>query len=72
MSLKKFDLNPVCIPYGLPSEDLKTLGNYQPSELFGEIKCFNVPPYSLTIDKDKVKEINLDPPDNKLFYIEST
>lgn len=70
MSLKKSDLNPVFIPYGLPSEDLETLGNYQPSELFGEIKCFNVPPYSLTVDKDKVKEINLDPPDNKLFYME--
>jgi len=71
MSLKKFDLNPVFVPYGLPLENLETLGNYQPSELFGEIKGFAVPPYSLTVDKDKVPEINLDPPDGKILnYID--
>ena len=25
---------------------------------------------ALTVDKDKVKEMNLKPPDNKLFYME--
>ena len=71
MSLKRYDLNPVFVPYDLSLEDLETLGNYQPSELFGEIKCFTIPPYCLTVDKDKVKEINLDPPDGKILnYID--
>ena len=75
MSLKRFDLNPVFVSYDLHSEDIETLGNYQPSELFGEIKGFAVPPYNLAVDKDKVSEINLDPPDGKIlnyidFYIE--
>lgn len=44
--MNKNKLNPIFVPYYLSLEDLETLGNYQPSELFGEIKCFNVPPYS--------------------------
>ncbi len=68
--MNKNNLNPVVVPYDLSLEDLETLGNYQSSKLFGEIKCFNIPPYSLTVDKDKVPEINLDPPDkDKLFYM---
>ena len=78
MSLNKFDLNPIFVPYDLPIENIETLGNYQknrcnyqPSELFGEIKGFNIPPYSLTVDKDKVPEMNLEAPDkDKLFYID--
>ena len=71
------NINPVFVPYDLPLEDLEILGNYQPAELFGEIKGFAVPPYSLTVDKDKVPEINLDPPDGKIlnyidFNIENT
>lgn len=58
MSIKRCDLNPVFVPYDLPIEDIETLENYQSSELFGEIKC--IPPYILSIDKDKVPEINLD------------
>lgn len=65
------NLNPVFVPYDLPIEDIETLGNYQPCELFDEIKCFRIPPYSLTIDKDKVTEINLKEPDgDKFFYID--
>ena len=71
MSIKRCNLNPVFVPYDLPIEDIETLGNYQPSELFGEIKGFTVPPYTLTVDKDKVPEINLDPPDGKILnYID--
>lgn len=71
MSIKKVDLNPVFVPYDLPIEDIETLGNYQSSELFGEIKCYNFPPYSLLVDKDKVPEVNLDPPDGKILnYID--
>ena len=48
-----------------------TEDNYQPKKLFGEIKVFNVPPYSLLVDKNKVNEINLDPPSsNKLFWMD--
>lgn len=36
---------------------------------FGEIKC--TPPYILSVDKDKVSEINLDSPDGKILnYID--
>ena len=63
--IKKNNLNPVFAPYKLSIEDIETLGE------FGEIKCFSIPPYSLTVDKDKVPEINLEPPDkDKLFYID--
>ena len=65
MSIKRCDLNPVFVPYDLPIEDIETLGNYQSSELFGEIKC--IPPYILSVDKDKVPEINLDSPDGKIL-----
>lgn len=69
--MNKNNLNPVFAPYCLPIENIKTLGNYQPCELFGEIKCFSIPPYSLTVDKDKVPEINLESPNkDKLFYID--
>ena len=55
----------------LDTENLNTIGNYQPKELFGKIKVFAVPPYSLLVDKNKVNEINLDPPsDNKLFWMD--
>lgn len=64
----KNNLNPVFVPYGLPIEDIETLGNYQPCELFGEIKSYSVPPYSLTVDKDKVPEINLKEPDGYNFW----
>ena len=68
---KKNNLNPVFAPYYLPIEDIETLGNYQLCELFDEIKCFSIPPYSLTVDKDKVPEMNLEPSNNdKLFYME--
>ena len=63
--MNKNNLNPIFVPYDLPIEDIKTLGNYE------EIKCYSIPPYSLTVDKDKVPEINLEAPDkNKLFYID--
>ena len=69
--MNKNNLNPVFVPYDLPIKDIKTLGNYRPCELFGEIKCFNIPPYDLTVDKDKVPEMNLEAPDkDKLFYME--
>lgn len=55
---KNNNLNPVFVPYGLPIEDIKTLGE------FSEIKSYSVPPYSLMVDKDKVPEINLEAPDN--------
>ena len=59
----------VFVPYDLPIENIETLGNYQKTNLYG-IKCYNIPPYSLVIDKDKVNEINLEPPDkDKLFYM---
>lgn len=52
----KNNLNPVFVPYDLPIED---------------IKCFYIPPYKLTVDKDKVPEINLETPDKyNLFYID--
>ena len=75
MSIKRCDLNPVFVPYDLPIEDIETLGNYQSSELFGEIKC--IPPCIFPVDKDKVKKINLDAPDCKIlnyidFNIENT
>ena len=67
---KNNNLNPVFVPYYLPIKDIETLDNYQPCELFGEIKCFSIPPYSLTVDKDKVPEINLAPPGkDKFFYM---
>lgn len=69
--MNKNNLNPVFVPYDLPIENIETKGNYQPCEFFDEMKCFSVPPYSLTIDKDKVSEMNLEPPDkDKLYYIE--
>lgn len=69
--MNKNNLNPVFVPYKLSIEDIETLGNYQPCELFGEIKCFRIPPYDLTVDKDKVSEINLAPPDkDKFFYMD--
>ena len=63
------DLNPIFVPYDLPIEDIETKGNYQKTDLY-EIQCYNIPPYSLTVDKEKVNEINLDPPDNKLFWMD--
>lgn len=65
MNNKKNNLNPVFAPYKLSIEDIETLGE------FGEIKCFSIPPYNLTVDKDKVPEMNLEPSNNdKLFYME--
>lgn len=61
------DLNPIFVPYNL---DTNTIGNYHPKELFRIIKVFDAPPYSLLIDKNKVNEINLSPPDNKLFWMD--
>lgn len=62
--------NSYFVRYDLPIEDIETLGNYQKTDLY-EIKCFNIPPYDLTVDKDKVPEINLEEPDkNKFFYID--
>lgn len=66
--MSKNDLNPVFVPYDLPIEDIETLGNYQSCELFGEIKTYSIPPYSLMVDKDKVPEINLAPPDKDNFF----
>ena len=66
--MNKNNLNPVFVPYGLPIEDIETLGNYQLCELFGEIKSYSIPPYSLTVDKDKVPEINLAPSDKDNFF----
>jgi len=52
-------------------KNLNTIGNYQPKEWFGMIKVFDAPPYSLLVDRNKVNEINLDPPsDNKLFWMD--
>lgn len=69
--MNKNNLNPVFVPYGLSIEDIETLDNYQPCELFGEIKCFSIPPYDLTVDKDKVPEMNLESPKcDKLFYMD--
>ncbi len=68
--MNKNNMDPIFAPY-LPIENIKTLGNYQSCELFEEIKCYSIPPYSLTVDKDKVPEINLEAPDkDKLFYID--
>lgn len=69
--MNKNNLNPIFVPYDLPIKDIETKGNYQPCELFDEIKCFNIPPYDLTKDKDKVPEMNLELPDTgKLFYMD--
>lgn len=59
----------IFVPYDLPLENIETKGNYQKTDLY-EIKCYIIPPYSLTVDKDKVPEINLEAPNkDKLFYI---
>ena len=69
--MNKNNLNPIFVPYDLLLENIETKGNYRPCELFGEIKGFNIPPYSLTVDKDKVTEMNLEAPDkDKLFYMD--
>ena len=69
--MNKNNLNPIFVPYDLPIEDIEILGNYPSYELSGEIKCFNIPPYSLTVDKDKVPEMNLEVTDkDKLFYMD--
>ena len=61
---------PVFVPYDLPIENIETKGNYKKTDLYG-IQCYNVPPYSLLVDKDNVPEVNLDSPDkDKLFYME--
>ena len=58
------------VRYDLPIEDIETLGNYQKTDLY-EITSYYIPPYSLTVDKDKVPEMNLEPSNNdKLFYME--
>jgi len=63
--MNKNDLNHVFVPYDLSIENIETLGNYQPCE------CYSIPPYSLTKDKDKVPEMNLEAPDkDKLFYMD--
>ena len=63
--MMKNNLNPVFSSYKLSIEDIETLGE------FDEIKCFSIPPYNLTVDKDKVPEMNLEPSNNdKLFYID--
>ena len=68
--MNKNNLNHIFVPYDLPMEDIETLGNYQKG-ILDEITSYSVPPYSLTVDKDKVPEINLEPPDkDKLYYIE--
>lgn len=68
--MNKNNLNPVFVPYDLPIENIEIKGNYKKTDLFG-IKCYNIPPYSLTVDKDKVPEINLEAPDkDNLFYID--
>ena len=67
--MNKNNLNPIFVPYDLPIEDIETKGNYQKIDLYG-IKCYNIPPYDLTVDKDKVPEMNLEAPDkDKLFYM---
>ena len=64
------DNNSVFLPFDLPLENIETKGNYQKTDLYG-IKCYNIPPYSLVIDKNNVPEVNLDPPDkDKLFYMD--
>ena len=68
--MNKNNLNPIFVPYDLPIEDIETKGNYQKTDLY-EITSYTCPPYSLTIDKDKVPEINLEAPDkDNLFYID--
>ena len=58
------------VRYDLPIENIVTLGNYQKTDLY-EITSYYIPPYSLTVDKDKVPEMNLEAPDkDKLFYID--
>lgn len=58
------------IRYDLPIEDIEILGNYQNIDLY-EITSYYIPPYDLTVDKDKVPEINLEEPDkDKFFYID--
>ncbi len=64
------DFNPIFVQNDLDIEKLNIIGNYHPKELFGIIKVFDAPPYSLLIDKNKVNEINLSPPDNKLFWMD--
>ena len=64
------NLNPIFVPYDLPIEDIEIKGNYQKTDLYG-IKCYSIPPYDLTVDKDKVLEMNLEVIDkDKLFYID--
>ena len=70
----KDDLNPnfanFFVPYDYHIEDNETLGNHQKA-IWDEITSYPIPPYSLTVDKDKVPEMNLAPPDkDKLYYIE--
>lgn len=66
----KNNLNPVFVPYDLPIEDIETRGNYQKVNWNG-ITGYSIPPYDLTVDKDKVPEINLELPNSgKLFYID--
>ena len=68
--MMKNNLNPIFVPYDLPIEDIETKGNYKKTDLYG-IKCYNIPPYDLTVDKDKVPEMNLEAPDkDKFFYID--
>jgi len=68
--MNKNDLNPIFVPYDLPIEDIETKGNYQKTDLYG-IPCYNISPYNLTVDKEKVNEINLDSlADNKLFWMD--
>ena len=65
------DFNHIFVPNDLDIEKLNIIGNYHPKELFGIIKVFDAPPYSLLIDKNKVNEINLSQlSDNKLFWID--
>ena len=51
--MNKNNLNPIFVPYDLPIEGIKTKGNYQKTDLYG-IPCYNIPPYDLTVDKDKL------------------